>query len=228
MKVNLIRFPLDGEARIKKIISRSNTKPTGKYPSWKMGRMIHWEHIDQLNLFRLLDINPAINSFAESPMEIQYEMDGRIYCEYPDVLITSGNQKEIWKIKKSNEEAVMTTSNCKSFGEQLLEKGFRWRIVDADSLRLEPRNQNTITLLKYGKTPINLVEKEKIRNYLTQYKTISWGEVITGVIGPSGPRNICHLVMEGDIYFDINQIWSSGTLFYWNDIHSEKPKGNRL
>ena len=170
MKINLIKLPADGEVRIKKIISRSNSRPTGKYPSLKMGRMMHWENIDQLYAFRLLDINPAIKSFEESPMEIQYEINGKRFCEYPDLLINTANLKEIWKIQKSTEyKTVSTIENEKTFREQLLKKGFRWRYVDSKILALEPRKQNVITLLRYVTGSKNLIELEKSRNYLDRY-----------------------------------------------------------
>ena len=223
MKINFIKFPEDGESRIKKIISRSNTKPTGKYPSWKMGRMLHWENIEQLHAFRLLDINPAIDSFEELPMEIQYEMNGETYHEYPDILIKFGNSKEIWKIKKSLEvEDAISKEKDKYFQEQLLNRGFGWRLVSPESLIQEPRKQNAITLLRHGLNPISPIEKERIRNYLKQNGGICWGEIIAGLVGPSGPKNICRLVLEGNIYFEINQIWSSRTIFYWHDRAKEK------
>lgn len=229
MKINLIKLPADGEVRIKKIISRSNSRPTGKYPSLKMGRMMHWENIDQLYAFRLLDINPAIKSFEESPMEIQYEINGKRFCEYPDLLINTANLKEIWKIQKSTEyKTVSTIENEKTFREQLLKKGFRWRYVDSKILALEPRKQNVITLLRYGAGSINLIEVEKVRNYLERYETISWGKVTSGFLGLSGPKNICRLVIEGQIYFDINQKWSSDTTFHWHKNNAGQLSGANL
>jgi hypothetical protein len=52
MKIRSIRYPEEGEQRMKEIVNRSNTRATGKYPSWKMGRMMQWEtvgHLDALN-----------------------------------------------------------------------------------------------------------------------------------------------------------------------------------
>lgn len=54
-----IAFPPEGTVRARRIVSRSRARPTGKYPSWKMGRMIQWESTNELNAYRLLDANPA-------------------------------------------------------------------------------------------------------------------------------------------------------------------------
>jgi len=38
-----IKFPVDGKIRSRKVVSRSNARNSGKYPSWKMQRMMQWE-----------------------------------------------------------------------------------------------------------------------------------------------------------------------------------------
>src|ERR1700677_1489546 len=48
-------FPEPGQPRSRGVVSRSNARPTGKYPCWKMGRMLHWESENEFNAFRILD-----------------------------------------------------------------------------------------------------------------------------------------------------------------------------
>lgn len=224
-----IRLPEAGETRIKRVISRSNTKPTGKYPSLKMGHMLHWENIDQLHAFRLLDVTPTISSFHESPMEIQYEIDGEIFFEYPDLLIKSGNLQEIWKIKNLlGTKNIIPAIKEKTFREELLERGFVWRIVDSKRLILEPRKQNIITLLRNGARSVNFIEKERVRNYFERYKTLTWGEVQKGLINSITPQHICRLVIEGYIYFNINQAWTNETIFCWQKPSVDRLEGEEL
>lgn len=47
-------------APIRDFISRLRSCPSGKYPSWKMGRMMHWESIGERTL---LDCDPSITAF---------------------------------------------------------------------------------------------------------------------------------------------------------------------
>ena len=229
LKIIQIRLPKAGETRIKRVISRSNTKPTGKYPSLKMGHMLHWENIDQLHAFRLLDVTPTISSFHESPMEIQYEIDGEIFFEYPDLLIQSGNLQEIWKIKNPLEtKNVIPAIKEKTFREELLERGFVWRFVDSKRLILEPRKQNIITLLRNGARSVNFIEKERVRNYFERYKTLTWGEVQKGFINSIGPQHICRLVIEGYVNFNINQTWTNETIFCWQKPSVDRLEGEEL
>ena len=36
-------YPGTGKLRSRKVVSRSRARATGKFPSWKMGRMIQWD-----------------------------------------------------------------------------------------------------------------------------------------------------------------------------------------
>src|SRR5215813_8651303 len=42
------------------VVTRSRVRPTGKYPSWKMERMLEWESRNELHAFRLLDCDPSV------------------------------------------------------------------------------------------------------------------------------------------------------------------------
>src|SRR5579859_7695488 len=43
-----VQPPPDGKIRARKVVSRSRARGTGKFPSWKMGRMIQWESTYEL------------------------------------------------------------------------------------------------------------------------------------------------------------------------------------
>jgi len=75
-----INFPKDGKLRSRKVVSRSRHRVTGKYPSWKMNRMIEWESKNELNAFRLLDASSIILEFNEQPMTIHYILNGVEAC----------------------------------------------------------------------------------------------------------------------------------------------------
>ena len=68
--VRAVIFPEPGELRSRRVVSRSNSRSAGKFPSWKMKRMLHWESIHELNAFRLLDCDPDVTCFSEQPCQI--------------------------------------------------------------------------------------------------------------------------------------------------------------
>lgn len=103
-RVLQIRHPEDGSSRMRKVISRSKTRPTGKFPSRKNGRMNHWESPHELNAFRTLETDSTVLRFDEQPLEIVYLMNGVVRTHIPDVRVVRRCQtKELWEIKTAED-----------------------------------------------------------------------------------------------------------------------------
>ena len=217
MKIRAIRFPENGEERIEKVVNRSNSRPTGKYPSWKMGRMMQWKTVAHLNAFRLLDADSRVSSFQELPMAIEYEGNGSLRVERPDLLVVIGAHKELWTIKKLSEIHSQDQKNeMKELAMHLLARGYQQRLIDIDVLEQEPMLSNAITLLGFGRGEISPLEREAFRIlFIEREGHLSWGEVINGVAGPLGRNILCRLVLEGVVRFDPTALWTDLMLFYW-------------
>ena len=93
--VMAIIFPDLGQLRSRRVVSRSNSHSAGKYPSWKMERVFHWESVHELNAFRLLDCNPGVTKYGEQPCAIEYVMDGVERVHYPDILAITTKAKGV-------------------------------------------------------------------------------------------------------------------------------------
>lgn len=208
--------PEEGKLRSRKVVSRSRARATGKYPSWKMGRMIQWESINELNAFRLLDANPAVTGYREQPCVIRYELDKQIHLHYPDVLVLSGESKELWEIKPSSEAKKHEyVERTELLAAGLPNLGFSYRLVIAEDLTQEPRLSNALTLLKFGRAPVLDVEVEQLRQVILQTGTINWGSVTSGAFGPMGRQLVCRLVLEGVLSFDVEKPWTDATILHW-------------
>ncbi len=57
--------------RDRKVVRRSNYRVTGKYPSWKMLRMMQWESTIERDAFYLFDGTPNIYRTAGHPTPLQ-------------------------------------------------------------------------------------------------------------------------------------------------------------
>lgn len=213
--ITAIEFPAGSSIRTRRIVSRSRARPTGKYPSWKMGRMIQWESHNELNAYRLLDANPAVRAFYEQPLAIRYRLDGVEHIHYPDTLVEIGGSRELWEIKPAFEAARPEyVARTKFLTDALCSNGFTYRMVLAEDLGREPRLSNVLTLLKYGRQPLGLVEREHIRNVLKATGgSIPWGAATSGVLGRRGHFVLARLALEGVLGTDIEQPLNSHTLF---------------
>lgn len=206
-----ITFPDDGKVRSRTIVSRSRARPTGKYPSFKMGRMIQWESHNELNAFRLLDANPAVTDYHEQPLTIQFVLNGENHIHFPDVLVQRGQSRELWEIKPRQEALRFQYIERTRFLEATLPSfGYQYRMVLADELSAQPRLSNVLMLLKYGREPVGDVEREHVRNILGRLPSINWAAAVRGDLGPRGRALLCRLALDGVLTVDIETAEISG------------------
>jgi hypothetical protein len=209
-----IEFPEPGQLRIRKVVKRSNARSTGKYPSWKMGRMLQWESRNELNAFFLLDSDPDVMSFNEQPCKITYDLDGVSRAHYPDILVQGYGRKELWEVKPDSkaeepEFARRTTLMIKD----LPTWGYTYRVVLANDLAAQPRQRNAYFLLGFGWRPVSDGEREFIRRAINQRGSLLWADACRGEFGPKGREILCSLVLRGALAIDMNVPISVSTRF---------------
>jgi hypothetical protein len=199
---------------VRDLISRSRTRPTGKYPCWKMGRMMQWESIAELKAFRLLDCDAKIRRFVEQPCEIVYIIGSETRRHYPDIYVEYQHEKQLWEVKDDScaSEADLV-ARTKLLTEGLKAHGFTYRLVLASELRKQPRLQNANILLSYGRGSIAEIDRERVRLKLQRAGSLSWGGACAGEYGPNGRQILCRLTLEGVLMTDMDQPLSANSLF---------------
>jgi hypothetical protein len=212
-----ITFCCGGQIRSRRVVTRSRSCPTGKYPSWKMGRMVQWESRNELYAFRLLDCDPKVTTFHEQPCEIVYRQNGVERRHYPDVYVETTGSKELWEIKpssKASQDVIAARSTLLRDG--LKQYGFIYRVVLDCDLAKQPRLQNVDILLRFGRRPLAEYERERVRQYLRRLGSVCWSDVCQGVYGPKGREIVCRLVLEGALAFDVDCPLSPDTPFTYS------------
>jgi len=201
-KIQII-FPQDGKIRSRKVVKRSNARNTGKYPSWKMQRMMQWESVHEGNAMRILDATPHVASFNEQPCEIIYTLDGVKRRHYPDLMVIEGNHREFWEVKtEADANSPEVAERTVFLIEALPEYGYEYRMVFAEVLAKQPRLDNVKRLNKLGRRPISSLEQEQIRRLFSHEPIISWG--VFEQESPERLRNISRLILEGKLSIDFN------------------------
>lgn len=208
--------PLDGEYRSRKVVTRFRARPTGKFPSWKMGRMIQWESVNELNAYRLLDADPNVLRYFEQPCVVKYRINGEIRKHYPDCFVVRPEGKELWEIKP-NSEAIRpdVVERTTLLIRELPRLGFSYRLILGDDLAKEPRLGNVLTILKFGRTPVSPITRERLRQFASQAGVLTWEDADNGVAGPLSRHAICRLILEGDLQVDLDVSWTKNTILYW-------------
>lgn len=211
-----IETPEQPSLRARKVVTRSRARSTGKFPSWKMGRMVQWESPNELNAYRLLDANPSVKKFYEQPLVILYELDGEAHRHIPDALVEGLLHRELWEIKPANEAAKPEVAKrSQLMTECLPDFGFSYRVVLAEDLAREPRLSNALRLLKYGRQPIQLHEYEQLRLILLATGGISWDFVLSGPLGGRSRNVIARLALQGLVTIDLDSDFGPKNLFRW-------------
>ena len=209
-----IVFPEPGQLRSRKVVSRSRARPTGKYPSWKMRRMLQWESENELNAFHLLDCDPDVTRFHELPCEVMYILDGQARSHYPDILVEKNGRKELWEVKpesQAQERDVVTRTTLLIQG--LRSWGYAYRLVLAKDLAMQPRQVNACSLLGFGRRAVTDCEQEFIRRVLTRQESLLWSDACRGEYGPRGREILCSLVLRGVLTIDLSLPISPSTRF---------------
>jgi hypothetical protein len=209
-----IVFPEPGQLRSRKVVSRSRARPTGKYPSWKMKRMVQWESENELNAFRLLDCDPNVTRFYEQPCQVMYVLDGRVKSHYPDILVEQNGGKELWEIKpESQAEKPAVATRTALLTQALPFWGYIYRVVLAKDLAMQPQQDNACFLLGFGRRAVTGFEQEFIRRALSRRGSLLWSDACSGEYGPRGREILCSLVLRGLLTIDLNLPISPSTHF---------------
>lgn len=208
-----IREPEAGKLRARKVVTRGRERFTGKYPSWKMGRMVQWESPHERNAFVLLDADPRVTRFAEQPLVIDYILNGESHCHYPDVLVVCGNSKQLWEIK-SKEESLTDDTKIRTalLTHALSRHGYQYKLILGEDLKQKPFLSNAELIIKFGRRPISLIQHESIRRAFSGNPAVKWGEIVSGRLGKDGRQIVCRLILEGELVFEFDQPLQSDTV----------------
>lgn len=200
----VINFPQDGKIRSRKVVKRSNARNSGKYPSWKMQRMMQWESPNEGNAMRILDANPDVIAFNEQPCEIVYTLNGDKRRHYPDFLVSESNHKEFWEVKTAKDANQPEVAERTAFLTELLPLyGYRYRVVTAESLASQPQLSNFKRLNKFGRQALSVIQEETIRLLFKEQPVMDWG--VFENQSPAALRQISRLILEGKLNIDLHQ-----------------------
>ena len=207
--------------RSRKVVTRSRARPTGKYPSWKAGRMLQWESPHELNAFRILDADPHVRTFREQPCVIRYTLAGESRIHYPDVLVESGSRLELWEIKPAAEAVKPDVAErTRVLAEGLPALGYAYRLQTAEDLAREPRLCNALALLKFGRVPVPALARERLRRMTEAAGGVFRGAVVSGSLGPGMRAAACRLALEGVLSFDRERPLVSDSRLIWAVSHA--------
>lgn len=212
-----LKYPEEGELRSRTVVSRSRAHSTGKFPSWKMPRMVQWESTNERAVALLLDAAPEIAKFTEQPLTIYYTLDGEAFRHYPDFSVEwRSGERELWEVKPAAQAALPEViARTRHLQRVLPAVGFEYRVIIAEDVTTGPELGNALKLLRLGRMPVSSADRERIRRLLLSTSSVSWGSARRGDLGPLGQCVLARLTLEGDLTFDRAAEIGDTTKFMW-------------
>jgi len=185
--------------------------------------MVQWESVNELNAYRLLDVNPAAIAYHEQPLTIQFVLNGETHKHFPDTLVQWGSSRELWEIKPSSQANRPEYAERTRFLETALPKlGFAYRLVLAEDLNKEPRLSNALTLLRFGRAPVSDLNREQFRQIMLSSGDIHWKHILDGEFGPQSRNIACRLILEGQLAIDLDAALTPGTVLNWGSPTNQR------
>ena len=211
--IRSIAFASSGEIS-RKVVGRSNSRPTGRYPSYRMKRMIQCDSPYELYAFRLLDIDYGVLEFHEQPCVIHYCLAGNNQRHFPDILIKTIERKMLLEVKTEREaSSPEILSRTKFMTQELPAYGYQYSIVLAEELRCQPRLKNCQLVLRLGRGQLTIEQREFARRLFEIAPFLRWGDLKGGHFLPLGIEQCCRLVLEGVLKVDLDESIGSDTKF---------------
>lgn len=203
MAAKVIEIEMGEAQRMRRVVSRSNHRVTGKYPSWKKRCMAYWESAIERDAFRRLDADASVLCFQEQPARIVYVVDGIRHIHYPDILVERESGKEFIEVKSDHDAASdEVTARTDALKTALAARGFGYRVWPEYEIRVRPRLDNEIYLLRYGQHPVPVIVIERLRRLFQVEPIITWSALVDSVLAPGGLAMACRLVLDGWLLID--------------------------
>jgi hypothetical protein len=116
---------------------------TGKFPSLKMNRMIHFESGVEKDFIYLLEFDERTTSYEEQPLRIEYRIGNKVHTYTPDFQATVGTETWIYECKP--EKYVTKSVNQLKFGiaqKWCEEQNWGFQIITPEMMRAGCRLRN--------------------------------------------------------------------------------------
>ena len=205
--------------RAREPISRSFGLIRGKFPSRKMGRMIHWESQLERDAIMLFEFSPGIAAYREQPLKTQYVIDGKVRRYTPDFELTfNSGSKELIEIKPA--QKLLCREELRRFAciqGHLNANGHVFRILTEREIRQSVLLENLNVLLRYRQAALTPFERRVFTEKLCKVAAVTFHDLAEQIGGIS---KVWRLIDDQILFCDLQLKITEKTLL------TTKPEDN--
>lgn len=192
----------------RQVVTRRGRRFRGYFPSRKMGRMVAWESLLELDAILLLEISQGVVSYQEQPALIQYAQGTEQREYYPDleVILSDGSLLHL-EVKASEKLAKPDVAEkYQAIAADYVRRGFPFRVVTELEIHREPLLSNAqlmFSLLRHP-SPIDLdTSCLKGKSFPISYESAA---------ATLGRETLLRLIAYGHLACDLTQPLEGGNL----------------
>jgi hypothetical protein len=188
--------------RVREPIGRSFGLVRGKFPSRKMGRMIHWESQLERDAVLLLEFSSGIAKFREQPIRTYYSFDGKTRRYTPDFELTfHSGEIQFIEVKPLQKSLDPTESHrLTKIREHFENSGRTFRIITETEIRKAQLLENLRVLFRYRHAALDAFDRRKWRERFKEVGAISFDEAAVTV---GGNIEVWNLIDQGILACDL-------------------------
>jgi hypothetical protein len=152
----------------------------GKFPSLKMGRMVHWESLLERDAIMLFEFSPGVTSFREQPFSTHYFIDGKMRRYTPDFELTlQCGRVLLVEVKPWDKlQVVETLRRFKAIQSHFQSSGLSFLLLDDKHIRRQPLLKNLFTLCCYRTPPPSAEELRQFEEILNHVEPLTFGTAV--------------------------------------------------
>lgn len=210
--------------RAREPIGRSFGNIRGKFPSRKMGRMIHWESQLERDAVLLFEFSPGILAYREQPIRIHYSLDGKTRRYTPDFEVTlHTSDVHFIEVKPLEKTLDPEESNrLRRIQEHFERDGNTLRIITEIDIRQPVLLENLRVLFRYRRAALCAFDQRMARKRFNSADAITFRDAAT-LIG--GDQEVWHLIDQEILTCDLRNEITSKTIL---KITNEGEKNEEL
>ncbi len=175
-----------------------------------MGVNVRWESKLERDFLYLLEFDPDVILYREQPMRILYSLDGKTRRYTPDLLVERKHKKQIVEVKPKDK--VFEGNNVQRFlviSRICRVRGYEFKVVTDEMIRLQPRLNNIKLLWKYARVPIHPQHQIYCSEIFSKRQEVCLSEVIgafelNGIGRQIAFAMLYHGVLSVDLRLPIN------------------------
>lgn len=152
----------------------------GKFPSLKVGRMIHWESLLERDAIMMFEFSPGVASFREQPFSTHYFFEGRMRRYTPDFELTfqSGRVQLIEVKPWTKLQNLDVRRRFEAIKSHYSSSGLAFALLDDKQIRRQPLLKNLFTLYGYRTPLLPSEEMHQFDEALKRIPTLTFKSVV--------------------------------------------------